>query len=82
MLTITFPDIYISLGFYIAFNTVQVISRWVVLWAEETSIYVHQGSVLQTAIRKQLTTFPHKVWGLNCRPQRWEASVLPLPHQV
>ena len=29
---------------------------------------------------KQLPTFPHKVWGLNCRPQRWEASVLPLHH--
>ena len=36
-------------GFYIAFNTVQVISRWLVLWAEETSTSVHavgQGSVL------------------------------------
>ena len=32
---------------------------------------------LQT-IGKQLPTFPHKVQGLNCWPQRWEASVLPL----
>ena len=31
-------------------------------------------------IGKQLPTFPHKVQGLNCRPQRWEASVLPLYH--
>ena len=32
--------LFIYLGFNIAFNTfVQVISRWVVLWAEETSTY-------------------------------------------
>ena len=31
-------------------------------------------------IGKQLSTFPHKVWGLNHRPQRWEVSVLPLRH--
>ena len=31
-------------------------------------------------ICKQLPSFPDKVWGLNCRPHRWEASVLPL-HQ-
>ena len=30
---------FIYLGFYVAFNTVQVISRQVVLWAEETSTY-------------------------------------------
>ena len=30
---------------------------------------------------KQLTTSPHKVRGLNRRPQRWEASVLPLRHR-
>ena len=29
-------------------------------------------------IGKQLQTFPHKVQGLNRRPQRWEVSVLPL----
>ena len=23
------------------------------------------------AIGKQLPTVPHKVWGLNCRPERW-----------
>ena len=38
---------FIYLGFYVAFNTVQVISRRVVLWAEETSTYSWcQGSVL------------------------------------
>ena len=31
-------------------------------------------------IGKQLPTFPHKVWGLNRRPQRWEVSVLPVCH--
>ena len=31
-------------------------------------------------IGKQLPTFPLKVGGLNCWPQRWEASVLPLSH--
>ena len=30
-------DIFVYLGFYVAFNTVQVISRWVVGRAEETS---------------------------------------------
>ena len=32
-------DFYFYLGFYVAFNNVQVISRWVVGRAEETSIY-------------------------------------------
>ena len=41
---------------------------------------------LQT-IGKHLPTFPHKVQGLNCRPQRWEAHVLPhyatvVPHKL
>ena len=31
-------------------------------------------------IDKQLPTFPHKVQGLNCQSQRWEASVLPRHH--
>ena len=32
----------------------------------------------QLTIGKQLPTFPHRLRGLNRRPQRWEASVLPL----
>ena len=28
-------------------------------------------------ISKKLSSFPHRIWGLNHRPQRWEASVLP-----
>ena len=31
-------------------------------------------------IDKQLPTFPHKVWGLNHQPRRWETNVLPLPY--
>ena len=27
-------------------------------------------------VSKQLPVFPHKVWGLNHRPQRWEVSIL------
>ena len=30
---------------------------------------------------KQLPTFPHRVHGLNPRPQRWEVSVLTLHHR-
>ena len=36
-------DLFIYLGFYVAFNTVQVISRWVVGRAEETSRYSSLG---------------------------------------
>ena len=36
-------DLFIYLGFYVAFNTVQVISRWVVGRAEETSTYSSLG---------------------------------------
>ena len=31
-------------------------------------------------IGEQLPTFPHRVWGLNHSPQRWEANMLPLRH--
>ena len=34
---------FIYLGFYVAFNTVQVISRWVVGRTEETSTYSSSG---------------------------------------
>ena len=33
-----------------------------------------------SVIGKQLRTFPHRVRGLNHRPQSWEGSVLPLHH--
>ena len=35
--------LFIYLGFYVTFNTVQVISRWVVGRAEETSTYSSSG---------------------------------------
>ena len=34
-----FLNLFIYLGFYVTFNTVQVISQPIVLWAEETSRY-------------------------------------------
>ena len=40
---LTVLDIFVYLGFYIAFNTVQVISRRVVGRAEETSTYSSLG---------------------------------------
>ena len=43
---------------------------------------VSQGSILCKlwTIGKQLPTLPHKVRGLNCQPQRWELSGIPLCH--
>ena len=61
-------SLFIYLGFYVAFNTVQVISRWVVGRAEETSTYSSSGFCTVPA-------FP-----LEAMPQRWEARVLPLCH--
>ena len=70
------------LGFNVAFNTVQVILQWTILWAEETSTYSQSRftyTVLYT-IDKQLPILPHRIRGLNRRPQLWELSVLPLYH--
>ena len=51
--------LFIYLGFYVAFNIVQVISRQVVGRAEEPVHTVGQGSVLQTVDqRKATTSFP------------------------
>ena len=41
-LDLTTEELYYILGklfMYLGFNTVQVMSQWVVLWAEETSTY-------------------------------------------
>ena len=77
--------LFIYLGFYIAFNTVQVISRRVVRRAEETSTYSSVYSVLYCKLPtngKQLPAFPlEAVPGTGPRPQRWEARVLPLCHR-
>ena len=76
--------VFIYLGFYVAFNTVQVISRRVVGRAEETSTYSWLGlctvNCRPTASNCQLSHLrPSR--GLNPRPQRWEARVLPLCHR-
>ena len=63
--------IFIYLGFYVTFNTVQVTSRWVVGRTEETSTYSSSGFCTVTADQRQATT---------SFPQRWEARVLPLCH--
>ena len=41
-----FVMLFIYLGFYVALNTVPVISQWVVLWEEETVHTIGQGTVL------------------------------------
>ena len=49
------------------------------------NLYIQLVKVLYCklpTIGEQLPTFPHKVQGLSRRPQRWEASVLPLRHSV
>ena len=58
--------IYFGLNM-IVFNTVQVISRWVVLWGRGNQ-YIQLVKVLYCkllTIGKPLPTFPHKVRGLN-----------------
>ena len=76
--------LFVYLGFYVAFNTVQVISRRVVGRAEETSTYSSLGLLyckLPTN-GKQLPAFPlTAMTGIEPRPQRWEARVLPLCHR-
>ena len=70
------------LGFYVTFNTVQVISRRVVGRAEETSTY-SSLRVLYCKLPtngKQLQGFPLEAMpGIEPRHQRWEASVTTLP---
>ena len=76
--------LFIYLGFYVAFNTVQVISRRVVGRAEETSTYSSLGlctvNCRPTASNYQLSHL-RQSRGSNPRPQRWEARVLPLCHR-
>ena len=60
--------LFIYLGFYVAFNTVQVISRWVVGRAEETSTYSSLGlctvNCRPTASNYQLSHL-RPSWGSN-----------------
>ena len=72
------------LGFYIAFNTVQIISRRGLLWADETRTYSWSSfctaNCLPLVRNCQLS---HIRSGVSTRcPQRWEASVLPLRHNT
>ena len=69
-------------GFYVPFNTVQVIITMGSFVCGGNK-YIQLVKVLNCklpSISKQLPTFPHKVRALNPRPQRWEGSVLPLCH--
>ena len=83
------PNLDLFVFFYVAFNTVQVISRRIVGRAEETSTYSWSGfftvNCRPTASNYQLS----HLWPCrqpNPGPQRWEARVLPLchrgPHQI
>ena len=66
---------FIYLGFYVAFNTVQVISRRVVGRAEETSTYSWSRFCTGMTNGKQLPAFPlDSVPGTEPRPQRWEPT--------
>ena len=63
-------DLFIYLGFYVAFNTVQVISRRVVGRAEETSTYSSLGFCKLPTNGKQLPAFPlEAVPGIEPQPQ-------------
>ena len=68
-------NLFIYLGFYRTFNTVQVISRWEIGRAEETSTY--SWSRFCTVNCTPLEVAP----GTKPRSQRWEARVLPLCHR-
>ena len=72
--------LFIYVGFNVPFNTAYVISQSVAFWAEETSTYSWSRFCIVNCrpSGKQLAAFPQWVWGLNCRTQRLEASVLPL----
>ena len=65
-------------GVNIAFNTIQVTMGSALVRGNQ---YIQLVKVLYCKlpnIGKQQPTFLHTVRGLNCRPQRWEASVLAL----
>ena len=76
-------NLFIYLGFYIAFNTVQVISGRVVGRAEETSTQFVRALYCKLPTKgKQLPAFPlEAMMGIEPRPQRLEARVLPLCHR-
>ena len=74
--------LFIYLGFYIAFNTVQVISQLVVGRTDETSTYSSSGFCKLPTNGKQLPAFQlEAVPGTKTRAQKWEARELPLCHR-
>ena len=52
--------IFIYFGFYITFHTVQVISQWVVLWAEETRAHLNVKYMGFCLIFKGLWIWKHE----------------------
>ena len=73
--------LFIYLGFYVAFNIVQVISQRVVGRAEETSTYSSLGFCTVNCRPTELPAFPlEAMLGIEPLPQRWVARVLPLCH--
>ena len=75
--------LFIYLGFYIAFNTLQVISRRVVGRAEETYIQFVRALYCKLPTNsKKLPAFTlETMLGTEPRPKRWEPRVLPLCHR-
>ena len=72
-----FGVLIIYLGFYVAFNTVQVTTG---SWKGRGNQYIEFARVLYCKLPtngKQLPAFPHRaLTGIEPRPQRWEARVL------
>ena len=76
-------NLFNYLGFYVAFNTVQVIIT-AGSWKGRGNQYIQFVRVLYCKLPtdgKQLLAFPLEgMPGTEPRPQRWEARVLPLCH--
>ena len=77
--------LFIYLGFYVTFNTVQVISQRVVGRGRGNQ-YIQFIRVLyckQLTNGKQLPAFPlEDLLGTEPRPQRWEARAIVAPHSA
>ena len=72
-------NLFIYLGFYVASNTVQVISR---TGSWKGIQFVRVLYCKEPTNGKQLPAFPlEAVPGTEPQPQRWEARVLPLCHR-
>ena len=76
-LTLRVGSFFSYLGFNVAFTNTGPIATG--SFEGKGNRYIQYFKLL--TVGKQLPTFPHTVRGLNGRPQRWEVSVLPLPHR-